>query len=325
MSYGSSSGSLYQVNLLETLHKEGRHQDEAKRAREQAKVLEEARDRRESQGIKVVVDKDLHDDAVAESTWVAPLEDAYTPLHVEISIPLTQLNFKATSFSKSTSGKRTEKRQFWSKNEEGEIQLIRKDTILANIPIRTSGKQDPNLDREVHHEVHVRTKVHRYVEEEEVRPRAFNEEDVRPRVALEQIVKEQEQKINGNGFENVPVGGLDHRSMEGVSQCMSVDHLDKNDESESVAANGLNLLVSQDVDRISKKYAVVDDHDSKVKDNEESYHYDSFISTQKDVGISDSMTVDQTSLGNNILGDVHVGSVVKDGDETDVKTVVVPF
>nr|GEU94936.1 DNA repair protein RAD51 homolog 3 [Tanacetum cinerariifolium] len=26
MSYGSSSGSLYQVNLLETLHKEGRHQ-----------------------------------------------------------------------------------------------------------------------------------------------------------------------------------------------------------------------------------------------------------------------------------------------------------
>ncbi|PWA82859.1 hypothetical protein CTI12_AA172110 [Artemisia annua] len=45
-------------------------EDEAKRAREQAKVLEEARDKWESQGIKVVVDKDLRDDAVAESTWV---------------------------------------------------------------------------------------------------------------------------------------------------------------------------------------------------------------------------------------------------------------
>ncbi|GJW26166.1 hypothetical protein Tco_0039977 [Tanacetum coccineum] len=29
--------------------------------------------------------------------------------------------------------------------------------------------------------------------------------------------------------------------------------------------------------------------------------------------------------GNNVLGDVHVGSVVKDGDEIDVKTIVVPF
>ncbi|GJY00015.1 hypothetical protein Tco_0357033 [Tanacetum coccineum] len=45
-------------------------EDEAKRAREQAKVLEETRDRWESQGIKVVVNKDLRDDAVAESTWV---------------------------------------------------------------------------------------------------------------------------------------------------------------------------------------------------------------------------------------------------------------
>nr|GEZ05647.1 myosin-3-like isoform X4 [Tanacetum cinerariifolium] len=45
-------------------------EDEAKGAREQAKVLKEARDRWESQRIKVVVDKDLRDDAVAESTWV---------------------------------------------------------------------------------------------------------------------------------------------------------------------------------------------------------------------------------------------------------------
>nr|XP_043615070.1 uncharacterized protein LOC122587063 [Erigeron canadensis] len=45
-------------------------EDEAKRAREQAKVLEDARDRWESQGIKVVVDNDLREETVAESTWV---------------------------------------------------------------------------------------------------------------------------------------------------------------------------------------------------------------------------------------------------------------
>ncbi|KAI3757647.1 hypothetical protein L6452_05190 [Arctium lappa] len=46
-------------------------EDEAKRAREQAKVLEDARGRWESQGIKVVVDNDLRDDANAGPTWVS--------------------------------------------------------------------------------------------------------------------------------------------------------------------------------------------------------------------------------------------------------------
>ncbi|XP_050155230.1 uncharacterized protein LOC126629286 isoform X2 [Malus sylvestris] len=45
-------------------------EDEAKRAREHAKVLEEARDRWERQGIKVVVDNDLREDALGEVTWL---------------------------------------------------------------------------------------------------------------------------------------------------------------------------------------------------------------------------------------------------------------
>lgn len=45
-------------------------EDEAKRAREHAKALEEARDQWERQGIKVVVDSDLQEEASAGVTWV---------------------------------------------------------------------------------------------------------------------------------------------------------------------------------------------------------------------------------------------------------------
>ncbi|KAK3008483.1 hypothetical protein RJ639_015094 [Escallonia herrerae] len=45
-------------------------EDEAKRAREQAKILEEARDRWERHGIKVVVDDDLREEADVGVTWV---------------------------------------------------------------------------------------------------------------------------------------------------------------------------------------------------------------------------------------------------------------
>uniref|UniRef100_A0A803PQQ4 SLH domain-containing protein n=1 Tax=Cannabis sativa TaxID=3483 RepID=A0A803PQQ4_CANSA len=45
-------------------------EDEARRAREQAKVLEEARDRWERRGIKVVVDNDLREESIAGATWV---------------------------------------------------------------------------------------------------------------------------------------------------------------------------------------------------------------------------------------------------------------
>ncbi|XP_019430634.1 PREDICTED: uncharacterized protein LOC109337971 isoform X1 [Lupinus angustifolius] len=45
-------------------------EDEARRVREQAKALEEARDRWERHGIKVVVDDDLRKEASAEVTWL---------------------------------------------------------------------------------------------------------------------------------------------------------------------------------------------------------------------------------------------------------------
>ncbi|KAL1218690.1 hypothetical protein V5N11_009819 [Cardamine amara subsp. amara] len=44
--------------------------DEARRAREQAKLLEEARGRWEKYGLKVIVDNDLHEQTTTESTWV---------------------------------------------------------------------------------------------------------------------------------------------------------------------------------------------------------------------------------------------------------------
>lgn len=46
-------------------------EDEAKRAREHAKAIEEARDRWERHGIKVVVDNDLREDSSAGVTWLA--------------------------------------------------------------------------------------------------------------------------------------------------------------------------------------------------------------------------------------------------------------
>ncbi|XP_010442767.1 PREDICTED: uncharacterized protein LOC104725753 isoform X1 [Camelina sativa] len=44
-------------------------EDEARRAREQAKVLKEARGRWEKYGLKVIVDSDLHEQTTTESTW----------------------------------------------------------------------------------------------------------------------------------------------------------------------------------------------------------------------------------------------------------------
>ncbi|GJR61605.1 phospholipase-like protein [Tanacetum coccineum] len=80
--------------------------------------------------------------------------------------------------------------------------------------------------------------------------------------------------------------------MEGVSQCMnddqvdkctSVDHVDKrfNDEYDSIAVDGLISLKSQDVDHISKKSFVMDDPEFKAKDNEEGSYFDTFLSTQQ--------------------------------------------
>ncbi|KAJ8506289.1 hypothetical protein OPV22_007175 [Ensete ventricosum] len=46
-------------------------EEEAKRAREQAKALEEARERWERHGIKIIVDGDLQDDASIGTTWLS--------------------------------------------------------------------------------------------------------------------------------------------------------------------------------------------------------------------------------------------------------------
>ncbi|GJY93322.1 phospholipase-like protein [Tanacetum coccineum] len=179
----------------------------------------------------------------------------------------------------------------------------------------------------------------------EVRTRVVDEEDVQERAILAKTVKEQKQMIaelqrhlysveqitkllhtgpsdvdlldkNGNHSHNVPVGGLDQQSMEGVSQCMnddqvdkncndvsdnflvdgpeyqsvkgvsqctSVDHFDKRfkDEYDSIAVDGLISLKSQDVDHIFKKSFVMDDPKFKTKDNEEGSYSNSFLSTQQ--------------------------------------------
>ncbi|CAI9092243.1 OLC1v1027435C1 [Oldenlandia corymbosa var. corymbosa] len=52
-------------------------EDEAKRAREQAKSLDEARERWERQGIKVVVDDDLREEANVGVTWVAAGNESF--------------------------------------------------------------------------------------------------------------------------------------------------------------------------------------------------------------------------------------------------------
>ncbi|GJS06909.1 hypothetical protein Tco_0363705 [Tanacetum coccineum] len=145
--------------------------------------------------------------------------------------------------------------------------------------------------------------------------------------------------------------------VEGGKQYMNADHLDKIFAlhyrihiSLNVVVDGLNhQSVSVDVDHISKKSAIVDDHDSKVTIDEENTNSYSFLSTQKvrelykdifetpndptcvrdnkvteeqqDVGVSNLMDVDQPYLGNNVFDDVHV----EDADQTKVNIVVVPF
>nr|GEV56459.1 phospholipase-like protein [Tanacetum cinerariifolium] len=139
-----------------------------------------------------------------------------------------------------------------------------------------------------------------------------------------------------DALDNFHVDGLDHQSVKGVSQCTRL-----NDEYESVAIDSLISLRSHDVGHISKKSFVVDDPNFKVKDNEEASHSDCFLSAQQarellndifdtpligldsvqDACVSELINVDQPSLVNNVLDDVHIDSVVKDVDENDVKTV----
>ncbi|GJZ26058.1 ulp1 protease family, C-terminal catalytic domain-containing protein [Tanacetum coccineum] len=117
--------------------------------------------------------------------------------------------------------------------------------------------------------------------------------------------------------DNFHVDGLDHHSVEGVSHCTSVDHISQrlNEVDESVAIDGLIRLRSQDVDHTSKESIGVDDNDFKVKDNEEA----NFLSTQQ---VRELMKeVFDTPSGPD---SIQVNNV-KDVDESDIKTVVVPF
>ncbi|GJS57698.1 RNA-directed DNA polymerase, eukaryota, reverse transcriptase zinc-binding domain protein [Tanacetum coccineum] len=111
---------------------------------------------------------------------------------------------------------------------------------------------------------------------------------------------------NGNQYDNVPVGGLDHQSMNGT-----VKEVD-----ESVAIDGLIRLRSQDVDHTSKESIVVDDNNFKDKDNEEAY----FLTTQQVIDLVEEIFIDTPSGPDS----TQVKNV-KDVVESDIKTVVVPF
>nr|GEX16251.1 hypothetical protein [Tanacetum cinerariifolium] len=126
---------------------------------------------------------------------------------------------------------------------------------------------------------------------------------------------------NDNQYDNVPIGGLDHQSMDDVSQCMNVDRLDKtcNDVLDNFPIDGLD---HQSIEGINHCTSV--DHISQmVKQVDESVAIDVLIHiwsqdvdhTSKDVGGTESMNVDQPYLVKN----------VKDIDEINIKTVVVPF
>nr|GEZ10103.1 hypothetical protein [Tanacetum cinerariifolium] len=123
---------------------------------------------------------------------------------------------------------------------------------------------------EVHHEVHVRTEVSRVHSKEEVHVPAVEKKDIQERGEFLKTVKEQKQMIidlqlrinpvedklkpgpsdvdhldkpykNWNDvLDNFHADSLDHKSVEGVNQCIGL-----NDEDESVAVDGLISLRSR--------------------------------------------------------------------------------
>nr|GEU44652.1 retrovirus-related Pol polyprotein from transposon TNT 1-94 [Tanacetum cinerariifolium] len=167
---------------------------------------------------------------------------------------------------------------------------------------------------------------------------------VRTEVRHELLVRTE----NDNQYDNVPVGGLDHQSMDGVSQCMNLDRLDKNyndvlnnfpvdgldyqymegvshctsvdhisqtvkEVDESVAIDGLIRLRSRDVDHTFKESFVVDDNDFKDKDNKEAY----FLTTHQVRDLVEEIFVDTPSGPHS----TYVKNV-KDVSECDIKTIV---
>ncbi|GJU70456.1 hypothetical protein Tco_1256715 [Tanacetum coccineum] len=103
----------------------------------------------------------------------------------------------------------------------------------------------------------------------------------------------------------------------------------KPDRAHIYTINSLISLRSQAVDHISKESFVIDDPDFKVKDNEDASHSDSFLSIQQVRelmnNIFDTPSGPDSVQVKNVLDDVHMDSVVKDVEKSDVKTIVVPF
>nr|GEV73607.1 hypothetical protein [Tanacetum cinerariifolium] len=102
------------------------------------------------------------------------------------------------------------------------------------------------------------------------------------RIGMRYLILAELENCN-DVLNNFLIDGPEYQSVEGVSPCTSVDHVDKrfNDEYNSIAVDGLFILKSQDVDHIYKKSFVIDDLEFKAKDNEEGYYSDSFLSTQQ--------------------------------------------
>nr|GEV18483.1 phospholipase-like protein [Tanacetum cinerariifolium] len=200
---------------------------------------------------------------------------------------------------------------------------------------------------EVHHEVHVHTKLSRVVDKEEVHvlavdkeyvhTQSVDEEDKKKRVVLEKTVKAQEQMIvdlqrrllsleeitkqlktgpsdvdhhdkTDNRSENVLVGGFDHQSMEGVSQCMNVDEPCTNwdDALDNFHVDGLD---HQSVEGVRELFN--DNFDKPLIG----------LDSVQDACVSELINADQPSLVNMSFTFSCFSNVVKDVDENDVKTV----
>ncbi|GJX28796.1 ulp1 protease family, C-terminal catalytic domain-containing protein [Tanacetum coccineum] len=212
--------------------------------------------------------------------------------------------------------------------------------VNRSIPVLRSATKGSSKGKSVHtrvrtevrHEVHVRnevSRVHSHVP-------AVEKNDIQERDELLKTVKEQKQIIldlqlrlnsveeklkpgpsdvdhldkNWNDVsDNFHADGLDHKSVEGVSQCTGL-----NDEYKSVAVDGLISIRSQDF---------IDFPQVKVNDNEEACHSDYCLSTQQ---VQDDVNVDSlvkeeivkdhdacvSELLDVVKDDVNVNSVVKE-------------
>nr|GEX44431.1 ulp1 protease family, C-terminal catalytic domain-containing protein [Tanacetum cinerariifolium] len=232
-------------------------------------------------------------------------------------------------------------RLFYSKDS-----TFHKLTPIAILRSSTRGSSNSKsvntrVRTKVRHELHVRTEVHSFVHKEEVHTEVVDQEDLLERAVLAQTVKDQQQMIvdlqrrllsveqvtkklrtgpynvdhldkNDNQYGNVLVGGLDHQSMDGVSQCMNVDRLDM-DVVFYLFVYGPKMLIIPLRFEIYIESIVVDDNDFKDKVNEEAC----FLTTQQVRDLVEEI-FDDTPSGPDSTQVKNVKDVV----ESDIKTVV---